>query len=281
MIDHQVLRRLILEAVGQTPETQLNSVMNDVERLVERYNLFPSLEDCQQLGVDYHHYYEHKHLNHGDKVQIIHIIWDLIAERILTPVHDASDRGWPFLTLTSFGQDVISQSAPHYYDPEGYITYLKDMAPNLDSVVEQYIFEGLNCFKRQLFFASAVMLGAAAEKAVLLLLEAIAKSLPDPQRKKEAEQLLEGGRLPAIYDKITATLTPLTKKGAIPYSVHEGCIEHLMSLFEMIRVQRNDAVHPVAGPVNRDKVFLSLHTLPVALQLVYKLIGWLDSNSVA
>lgn len=279
MIEKQILRNLVLEVFKKTPQTQATSIINDVERLVREKDLFPSKEECQQLNVDYR-YYEQKELNPIDKFKVLEVVWDLITERIITPGQDQSNVGFPFVSLTSFGQAVISQSIPQYYDPDAYIGFLKSIAPNLDPVIEQYVLEGLNCFRRQLLFASAVMLGAAAEKAILLLLEAVAKSLIDPQKKREAEQLLEGGRLPAIFDKIMGTLEPLTKKGAIPYSVHQGCIEHLMSLFEMIRVQRNDAVHPAAGLVNRDKVFISIQALPVALQLVYNLIGWLDSNSI-
>ena len=106
------------------------------------------------------------------------------------------------------------------------------------------------------------------------------KSMTNPQKKAEVTQLLDRGRLPAIYDKIHETLVPLTSTNTIPYSIHQGCNEHLLSLFEMIRVQRNDAVHPVDANVDRAKVFLSLQTLPVALQLIYKLINWFDNNSI-
>ena len=64
------------------------------------------------------------------------------------------------------------------------------------------------------------------------------------------------------------------------YAVHQGCSEHLISLFEMIRVQRNDAVHPTVGDVNRDKVFLTIQTLPTAISCVYKLIEWFKSNEI-
>lgn len=123
------------------------------------------------------------------------------------------------------------------------------------------------------------MAGAAAEKATLLLLSAICKWTSDPQEKQKCEQLLDKGRLPAIFDKITDTLTALTKSGGpIPYTVHQGCIEHLFSLFEMIRVQRNDAVHPACATVDRTKVFRSLQTMPVALQVVYRLIKWFEES---
>lgn len=279
MIEKRILRNLVLEVLKKTPKTQATSIINDVERLVRGKDLFPSKEECQRLNVDYH-YYEQEELNPIDKFNVVEVVWDLIIERIISPGQDQSNVNFPFVSLTSFGKAVISESTPHYYDPDAYIGLLGEMVPNLDPVIEQYIFEGLNCFRSRLFFASTVMLGAAAEKAILLLLEAIAKSVGDQQKKKEVERLLDGARLPAIFDKIMETLTPLTKKDIIPYSIHQGCNEHLMSLFEMIRVQRNDAVHPVAGKVNRDKVFLSLQTLPVALQLVYHLIGWLDSNSL-
>lgn len=279
MIEKKILRSLVLEVFKKSPHTQAISVINDVERLVNERDLFSSKDECERFKVDYRNY-EQRQLNSSDKFGILEVIWDLITERIITPGMDHSNPDFPFVSLTSFGHDVINQSAPHYYDPDGYIRFLKAMTPSLDPVIEQYVLEGLHCFRRQLFFASAVMLGAAAEKSVLLLLEAIAKSVKDPREKKGIEQLLQGARLPTVYGKISEMLTPLTRAGTIPYTVHQGCQEHLMSLFEMIRVQRNDAVHPEAGTVSKDKVFLSVQTLPVALQRVYQLIDWLNSNQI-
>ena len=279
MIEKHILRALVLEVLSSTPKTQIVSAINDVERLVAEYGLFPSSDDCQRFGIDYK-YYQHKTLNPTDNLKINEIIWDLILERIVTPGFDASNPNLPFFRLTKFGQDYISQSAPHYYDPQGYMEFLRNIVQNLDPVIEQYIFEGVNCFRRQLFFASAVMLGAAAEKAILLLLQAITDSMSNPSTKRKAAQLLDRPNLPEIFNMITKTLNPLIKAKIIPYSVHQGCTEHLMSLFEMIRVQRNDAIHPVCGQVDRTKVFLSLQTIPTALESINRLIEWFKSNSI-
>lgn len=279
MIEKNILRALILEFLSHTPKTQINHILADVEKLVAERGLFPSPDDCQRLGIDYH-YYQQKELNPIDNLTISEIIWDLIQERIVTPGETMADQGFPFFRLTKFGQDYIYQSAPHYYDPEGYMEFLRNIVPNLDTIIEQYIFEGLNCFRRQLFFASAVMIGAAAEKAILLLLQAIINSRSNPSSKKKTAQLLERPNLPEIFDTIMKTLNPLIKAKTIPYPVHRGCTEHLMSLFEMIRVQRNDAIHPVCGQVDRTKVFLSLQTLPTALESINRLIDWCKSNSV-
>jgi hypothetical protein len=279
MIEKHILRALVLEQLSRTPKTQIVNAINDVERLVAERGIFPTEDDCQRLGIDYK-YYQHNTLNPIDNLTINEIIWDLILERIVTPGFDASNTNLPFFRLTKFGKDYISQSAPHYYDPQGYMESLRNIIQNLDPIIEQYISEGLNCFRRQLFFASAVMLGAAAEKAILLLLQAIADSMSNPSSKRKAAQLLDRPNLPEIFGTINKTINPLVKAKTIPYSVHQGCTEHLMSLFEMIRVQRNDAIHPITGQVDRTKVFLSLQTLPTALESINKLIEWFGNNSI-
>jgi len=278
-MEKQLLRSLVLEVLAKEPKTQVVSLTNGVERLAAENGLFPSADDCQRFGLDYK-YYQAGSLNPVDKLIITEIIWDLIIENIVRPGFDASNLNLPFIRLTEFGKEYIAQSAPHYYDPQGYMERLKDIVTNLDPVIEQYIFESLNCFRRQLHFAAAVMLGAAAEKTILLLLQSIANSIEDVKKKKEAEQLLERHSLPKIFNMISKTINALIESKTIPYSVHEGCVEHLVSVFEMFRVQRNDAIHPICGQVDRSKVFLSLQTMPIALESVYKLIGWFEDNSI-
>ena len=279
MIEKHILRVLVLEVLAKTPQTQVVNTINDVERLVVEHDLFPSSDDCQRLSIDYR-YYQQKQLHPNDKLTINEIIWDLILERIVTPGFDASNPNFPFFRLTEFGQDCISQSAPHYYDPEGYMEFLRNTVQNLDPIIEQYIFESLNCYRQQLFFASAVMLGAAAEKAILLLLQAITNSMSNTSSKRKAARLLDRPRLPDIFNTISETINTLIEANTIPYSIHRGSTEHLMSLFEMIRTQRNDAVHPICGQVDRTKVFLSLQTIPAALESINMLIEWFESNSI-
>ena len=60
----------------------------------------------------------------------------------------------------------------------------------------------------------------------------------------------------------------------MPYSVHRGAMQHLLSFQELVRNQRNDAVHPKAAPVTREAVFLSLQTFPTAVSVVDRLSTW-------
>lgn len=78
---------------------------------------------------------------------------------------------------------------------------------------------------------------------------------------------------------IESKIGQLIEKKELPYSAHQGSAQHLLSLFEMIRVHRNEAVHPNAGKVTREKIFLSIQTMPEALSVISRLTNWFSSQS--
>lgn len=68
----------------------------------------------------------------------------------------------------------------------------------------------------------------------------------------------------------------LTK--VLPHPIFDGTTTHLMSLIEAIKVQRNDAVHPMNATVSADSVRLSFHAFPHALEKLYALREWFLAN---
>lgn len=279
MIDYETLRRLVLQALKKKPLTEFAEIIQEVQRLADEQNVFPTREECQKHNIDYR-YYRDKRLNPIDELKVNQIVWDLIVDRVLTLGVDTSNYKWPHLRLTEFGNSVVNEEQPTHYDPDGYSAMLESFTPKIDPVIKQYVLEGLNCFRQRLIFAAAVMFGAAAEKAVLLLLESIRNAQDDLNRKQQIAKLLERGRLPQIFSEIRSSLEILVKSDRIPYSTHEGCSDHLLSLYEMIRVQRNDAVHPTISEVSKTKVFLTFLSLPAALKCTYKLIEWFSQNKI-
>jgi hypothetical protein len=174
---------------------------------------------------------------------------------------------WPFFHLTPLGQQVLQKGAPHHLDPDGYLAFLRTLVPAADSIVVQYVYEATRAYRANLDFAAAVMLGAAAERAILQLLEAIRDWQPDPKAKARQSRLLARPRQPLVFSEVHNTVKELADADRMPYATHQGAITHLLSLFEMVRVQRNEAVHPQVTAVAREKVFLSLQTFPVAYQV--------------
>lgn len=278
-MESQVLRQLVWEALKLEELTQFGHITLSVSKLAADRNLFPSREECREKGVNYS-YYEQKQLNPLDELAVHQIVWDLIIDRVLTIGCDESNMEWPFLRLTEFGHSATEDKGSSYYDPEGYVGNLLIINSNIDQAVIQYITEGLNCFRQRLFFAAAVMLGAAAEKVLLLLIESIAKAEIDSKKQKLLKSLVERPNLPKIFSAIQNTVNSLIKKKKISYSVHRGTSEHLLSLFEMIRVQRNDAIHPIGGQVEKKKVYLSIQSFPTVLEVTYGLIKWFKTNKI-
>ncbi len=58
-------------------------------------------------------------------------------------------------------------------DSARYMALLKKLVKALDPVIEQYVSEGLSSFEKGNNFAAAVMIGAASEKEVYLLGDAM------------------------------------------------------------------------------------------------------------
>jgi hypothetical protein len=181
---------------------------------------------------------------------------------------------------TERGLQWIKGGEPIPEEVTGYMKFLKEHVPTLDDVIGQYILEALKAFNREAFFAAAVMVGAASEKAVYLLAASLLNALKPSRRRTMLETALNKRQLFALLDCVRKTIEDCSANNPapIPYSVSEGVSAHLASLFEAIRTQRNDAVHPMNAIVSASSVRLLLHSFPYALSATEKLRIWADAN---
>lgn len=249
------IRRLVLEAIRTGQNLQYNTILQKIVDTAQR----------DSLGA----------VAAQERVQIKRVLWDLATERVISwGTESDSDAKWPFIHVTPLGRKFLDENPPHYFDPDGYVAFLKSLVNAVDPIVLQYVHEAVRAYRSNLYFAAAVMLGAAAERTVLQLLEKIRSWQPDPKVKAKLTALLNQPRLPQIYSEIDKTISSLSKSNRMPYSVHQGATAHLLSFLEMVRVQRNDAVHPHAAAVDREKVYLALQSFPVAYQVLERVRAW-------
>ena len=122
------------------------------------------------------------------------------------------------------------------------------------------------------------MLGAASEKALYLLAEAMLGALKDVNKHKKLKSLLDRRKLLELLEYVRDTIQIASNAKALPYSDHEGTATHLMSLYEAIRVQRNDAVHPMNASVSADSVRLLIQSFPYSLSKTEELRAWFAAN---
>lgn len=187
------------------------------------------------------------------------------------PNHPNFDR----YDVTLRGIEWAKGNEPLPEEIAGYMKFLHDRIPNLDAVIAQYITDGLIAFERGAYFAAAVMLGAASEKTIYLLGDAMLGALTTQKAKQTLEQHLQGRSLNSLFTFIRDVLDRNRKTPNLPY---DGAIPHLMSMFEAVRTQRNDAVHPTTGQVSADSVRLLTASFPYALSKSEELRAWLVAN---
>jgi hypothetical protein len=202
----------------------------------------------------------------------------LVRNGYVVPLHSGGVLNHPSFQsydITARGKEWADGNEPLPEDIAGYMKFLRDRVLNMDSVIEQYVSEALIAFERQAYFAAAVMLGAASEKALYLLAEAMVNALKSLKAKQTLEQHLKGRSFNPFFTFIRDALERNRKLPNMPY---DGAITHLMSLFEAVRTQRNDAVHPNTGQVSADSVRLLTASFPYALSKSEELRTWLVAN---
>jgi hypothetical protein len=67
---------------------------------------------------------------------------------------------------------------------------MKQFDVSVDAVIRQYVSEALNTYIRGTFFASAVMIGAASEKAIYMVAESLVPALQDVVKQETLKKRL-------------------------------------------------------------------------------------------
>jgi hypothetical protein len=218
------------------------------------------------------------HLERGESSLIHELVWSFIIQGILVPGTNDSNQLWPFLRLTEYGRRCVDENQILPHDPDGYLKDFERAIPSADPVIREYLSEALQCFLRDLNRAAAVMLGAASERAVLLLIESYAHSIADLNKKTSVESQVEKApsifRKYEIFDKGFAGVKP-----KLPKVLAENTDSLLRGVFDLIRNSRNEAGHPASGiVVSRDTNYSHLRLFIPYCQRIYELIDWFNAN---
>jgi hypothetical protein len=202
----------------------------------------------------------------------------IIVPRPAVPPDHRPEAAGEFL-VTDYGREwAESDLEPIPEDTVSYSRFLKDNVAGIDPVIAQYIGEALNTFNRGFLMASAVLLGAASEKLVYLLAEALIASPATAAVSAALPELLERRRLGPLCDGVFGMFDRLAGEGRIPYEIHEESAGSLRSLFAAIRIQRDDAVRPVSENFSKGQLRLLLLSFPHVCRKAYDFLSWLRAN---
>ena len=222
-------------------------------------------------------------LDDGDHAVIPDVFHELYLERIIVPgggafaTRDALN--WPFFTVTAHGRAALAETAYTPYDPDGYLARLRTDVPRVDPVIVRHLEEALGCLRHSFRLASAVMLGCAAEKALLLLMESYTDSLGD-SRARKLRQRMESRGIKRRYDEFWASFT--TGMGDLPSELSDNVEGIIGQTFNLIRETRNDAGHPTGKDVEKEALHTNLILFPTYCKRLYALLShYADASSAA
>jgi len=220
----------------------------------------------------------------GAGLVIVEILNELHLERLIVP-GTANPNGigdgplsWPCFRVTEHGRKVAEATEYQPYDPDGYLARLRQELPDIDSRIVRYLEEALACLRADCLLAAAVMIGGAAEKAMLLLIEAFGYAIDDETQRKQYETETSSWLISRKYRALWGRLEPIA--GTLPADLKDDLHTNLDRIFDLIRRTRNEAGHPTTGLMYRETVVANLILFPSYCLRVYGLMEYFANHPI-
>lgn len=203
-------------------------------------------------------------LSSYDMELLVEIVWGLarsgvVALAVGRPVSVGVGPKIPSLVITQRGRELLRHKGNSPHHKSRYMAAVKSRVSAPDDVVLSYLDESVEAWRACVYRASAVMLGCACEKLILLLAEAIASSnwqpYADKLRKKLSSRRLS---ISDLFNVILAALRAEDGKKALPGSISDAFERRLSSIFDYTRILRNRSGHPTGAEVTVEEADTSL-----------------------
>ena len=210
--------------------------------------------------------------------QAILTIWyDLFRVGMIAPGFDLCNPNLPFVHMTDSGRASLAHISRDPTNPDGYLAHLS--AQHLtDAIALSYIHEAVLTYNSACHKASAVMVGCATERLVLLVRDELVAGLG--RTGKAVPKGLEDWRYKTVRDAISTELDT-QMHDMRPPRLKEAYTAFWMPLTEQPRLYRNDAGHPkTIDPVSPETVHANLLIFPELAKLVAELLSWLRAHHV-
>lgn len=177
---------------------------------------------------------------------VLELLWQLVAEGVIRPGAPSS-LDFPHITLTEYGKRIIASENAHPHDIDGFLDQIRG-DQDIDPTVEAYLVESLHTFRQNRLVASAILLGIAAERAFLMISEALLGALSNSNQRAALQKLLDQQPMKPKLDWVHAKLVELDGRRPRLEGYPESTALIVTGIYDLIRQQRNDLGHPRDTP---------------------------------
>ena len=229
------------------------------------------VSDSPSAAVNYD--YE---LGPDTRLLVKEIIWDFIVSGILTVGADASNREYPWIRPTGYGLHCIRAGEYLPYDPDGFVAHLSSKVAGissnlaLDDIAKAYIHDALRAFRAGAYLGTVFLVGAAAERLLLVLRGSLENSLADEKERCRFQEKTEAMHARSLFEAILEKLKQ--KRSQMPRNLWIDTDAKLHQL------ARNEVGHPTGASFVREAAVAYLYSFAHYTAEMYKLVSFLNSG---
>lgn len=183
--------------------------------------------------------------------------WLLLNQHIIAPGAYGESPALPTFHVTPHGLKCLKAKEVLPYDIDGYLAKISSI-PNIDSWVETYMKEAIRCFNADCHHASTIMIGLAAEKLTIELIDAFKVYLAKHQSQTLNIRQNSGitGPLDAGFNTEVNSKMQISQKYNTFQKFYDGtnghpqdvkdCMENSSRkvFYDYTRLTRNEVSHP-------------------------------------
>jgi len=187
-------------------------------------------------------------------------------------------QGYPFITITSFGEKCIRDGHMLPYDPNGYIEQFKAAVPQVDDLTLAYISESIVTYNLNQLLSATITLGAASENIILSLIEAYTNAMQNQQAKQLFETSIAHAGIYRKFELFKAEID--SRRRSIPSTLWQDFLPELEAVFNFIRINRNAAGHPSGQATTKDVLGANFQIFATYSKKLFELIDYLRMNPI-
>lgn len=221
---------------------------------------------CESQGATYDHPAAMEYWGHLARVGVI-----ALAGYSLSSLGDS-------FILTQRGRKLLERGEKSPHDPPRYMKAVRDRVGKPDETALTYLDEAVGAWAAGLYRASAVMLGCACERLVLVLGVAIVSAKLEPWAGRIEKQQKQGTGISRVFDTIRGCLTQLRDDKKLPGNLADALDRRLSSVFDYARGLRNQSGHPTGADVSAGAAEAGLLLFPDFHALVNDLCEQLSTT---
>ncbi|WP_059172299.1 hypothetical protein [Bacillus sp. FJAT-27445] len=266
-LSHVVIRNLMLETLGTEIFKQhgyrarQSNLFTEMEKLAIDKGLLEKKVNIPEYawGADSHLLYSGHNTNFTpEEIQTLYaVFWTLLNQQVIAPGAYGESPNLPQFHVTRHGLECISANEVLPYDIDGYLSKVRSI-PNLNEWVKTYMTEAVKCFNANCNHAATIMIGLAAEKLTLDLIDGFKDYLKNNQAKFNVKGTinLNGNTVDVAFEDEINGVWKISEQYRIFNDYYDGVSRHPQAIKEVMdmssrkvfhefaRMTRNEVSHP-------------------------------------